>query len=183
MKLNFEEFLIFIVSIHPAACASGVGLVLYQHGNDTKCPLCRACKSTTSGPNLPYGLVLDENARLPARHVAIQPGYPSEGSLFQKIRQRVDWKRGFVGHCLMGNYDLIKCLFCSWTVPDKTVDKIECLLYVPFVMVIAVSCTVFVCIDTTLFLTASCCFLCDCCHICYPQYGFRRKCLVWWTAC
>ena len=150
--------------------------LLYRHGNKTKCPLCRACKLSETGPNLPYGLADDDD-----ENIGSQPGYDSQQnrSMLSRIRQRIDLKNGLIGQYLRNTFESMKCMFCNWDLPKTRANAFECAMCCPAFTVIAVTCSAIRCAETTLVLTISCCCCFDCWHCCFPQWKCRSKCKDW----
>ena len=152
--------------------------LLYRHGNRTKCPLCRACKLSENGPNLPYGLEeLEERA---PRVQFMQPGYAANENetIWQTICRRMDITNGCIAFYVRESLDLFMILNFHWCFCDNHVisDVNACIVF-PVLAAASITFTIGLCATTSTNLIASCCCFCDCCHLCFPEWELRRYCL------
>ena len=157
------------------------------HGNDTRCPLCRATnpyhEPVRSPDNAPFGD--DITASGP---YSLQPGYLYvDLSLWGQIRHWIDIENGCVGLWCMENYDVVKYICCSLRIAlclptnHTSADRALCVLGCPG----AVGCVLCFCVmDLTQLagsLAVSGCCCCDCCHVCAPCFGWRGACIRAWA--
>ena len=153
--------------------------LLYRHGNRTKCPLCRACKPSETGPNLPYGLEEDDDIGARPRNAVIQPGYVARNDedVCQRILRPFDIDNGIVALFVRQSFNLLHFVTASW---------LEC-IFESDVFTYILCCPLFVtstmCLSTGVYVTDCACLSCtlcccmDCCHVCFPELHWREYCL------
>ena len=136
--------------------------LLYRHGNKTKCPLCRACKTTKTSSNLPYAF-------------ESQLGYVQR-SVWQRILLRMDIRSGCIGLLVYESCDLLGCIItlsfkCMWNG-----EATACLFCCPICVAGSVYMAVGLCATNTICLSGSLCCCMDCCHVCLPEMRWREFC-------
>merc|ERR1712107_515249 len=160
----------------------------YQHGNETRCLICRrnatieraeSKKANETVDSAPYGLAnesahghVDSPARIGIR--TSQPGY----------RYRVGDSEqpqccGFDNSCvvwtLRSTIRMVRCVI-GWGMSNDDFDAFCCCCCPCFVVgTICMSATICATMVTTLTLTCCCC--CDCCQLCFPQSKCQHQCL------